>query len=112
MSRPGPQGSVIEDTGIAQSNDQGGGAASVFSPGKKLQRNVSAQAPTVLIYRIGQLGDTLVAMPAIHAIRQNYPRHRLALLTDRHTGSNGYVSSWDVLCPTGWFDEVLFFYAG
>jgi len=68
----------------------------------------SPRARAILIYRTGQLGDTLVAMPAIGSIKKRFPDHRLVLLTDRHPGS-GYVSSWEVLRPTGWFDEVIFY---
>ncbi len=63
----------------------------------------------ILIYHVGQLGDTLVAMPAIEAISRKYPGHRLVLLTDRHATARGYVSSWDVLGPTEWIDEVMFY---
>lgn len=63
----------------------------------------------ILVFRTGQLGDTLVSMPAMEAIRKRYSNHRLVLLTDCHTKSSGYVSSWDVLKPTGWFDDVLFY---
>lgn len=65
--------------------------------------------PAIMVFRVGQLGDTLVAMPAIHAIRKKHPLHRMVLLTDRHEGKSGYVSSWDILGPTGWFDDVLFY---
>lgn len=65
--------------------------------------------PTVLILRTGQLGDTLVALPAIEAIRKKYPSHSLALLTDRQATKLGYVSSWEVLAPTGWFDRVIYY---
>ena len=64
---------------------------------------------TVLVFRVGQLGDTLVSLPAIQDIRRRHPGDRLILLTDRHPGKRGYVSSWDVLGPTGWFDDVLFY---
>jgi ADP-heptose:LPS heptosyltransferase len=64
---------------------------------------------SILIFRTGQLGDTLVAMPAIHAVRKKYPEHRLILLTDKHPSQKDYVSSWDILKPTGWFDEVIFY---
>ncbi|MCW8922513.1 MAG: glycosyltransferase family 9 protein [Gammaproteobacteria bacterium] len=65
--------------------------------------------PEILIFRIGQLGDTLIALPAIEAIRHKYPSHRLILLTDRHKTSKGYISSWDILGPTGWFDQVIYY---
>lgn len=47
-------------------------------------------------------------MPAIEAIRRHFPSHRIVLLTDRHKNNSNYVSAWDVLSPTGWFDDVLF----
>lgn len=65
--------------------------------------------PVVLIYRVGQLGDTLVSLPAFAAIRKIHPRHRTVLLTDRHPVTSGYVSSWNVLAETGWIDEVIFY---
>lgn len=70
---------------------------------------MEVQKPSILIFRYGQLGDTLIAMPAIEAVRRQYPRHRLILLTDRHPRKSEYVSSWDVLGPAGWFDEVIFY---
>jgi len=65
--------------------------------------------PVILIFRIGQLGDTLIAMPAINAIRLKYPMHSLVLLTDQHLGKEIYVSSWDILGPTGWFEKVIYY---
>jgi len=64
--------------------------------------------PSVLIYRTGQLGDTLVSLPAVRAIREGYPDHQLVLLTDRQTRA-GFVSSWDVFETTGLFDRVIFY---
>ena len=65
--------------------------------------------PVALIFRTGQLGDTLVALPAIEFIRQKYPKHRFMLLTDRHPAGAGYVSSWDICKSTGWFDRAIFY---
>ena len=65
--------------------------------------------PIALIFRTGQLGDTLVALPAIESIRRSFPKHRLVLLTDRHPSSTGYVSSWDICESTGWFDGVIYY---
>lgn len=61
------------------------------------------------MFRIGQLGDTLLSLPAISAIRGRHPDHRVVLLTERQPAGSGYVSSWDVLGPTGWFDGVMFY---
>jgi asparagine synthase (glutamine-hydrolysing) len=76
---------------------------------KHVKRRKGIQSKTILIFRTGQLGDTLVAMPAIHAVRQKYPNHRLVLLTDQHPDRKYYISSWNVLEPTGWFDDVIFY---
>ena len=65
---------------------------------------------TVLVYRIGQLGDTLVALPAIAEIHRRHPADRLVLVTDRHAGQPRYTSSWEVLGPTGWFNGVVYYH--
>ncbi len=62
----------------------------------------------ILIFRIGQLGDTLVALPAIERIRREFPFHRLVLLTNKDQSLSNHVSSWDVLGPTGWFDQSIY----
>jgi len=64
---------------------------------------------TVLVFRIGQLGDTLIALPAIAAIRERHRHDRLVLLTERYPDEWRRVSAWDVLGPTGWFDEVIYY---
>lgn len=68
--------------------------------------------PSILVFRVGQLGDTLVALPAIHAIRHRFPHHRMVLLTDCHPPGSGMVSSWSILQETRWFDEVVFYEPG
>ena len=67
---------------------------------------------TIIVFRIGQLGDTLIAMPAMAEIRRKHPTAKLILLTDRYDGKSGYVSSWDILRPTGWFHNVIFYRPG
>lgn len=39
-------------------------------------------APTTVIYRLGSLGDTLVALPCFHAIERATPGHRRVVLTN------------------------------
>jgi heptosyltransferase-3 len=41
----------------------------------------------LLIYRLGSLGDTLLALPALHLIRQSFPEAEVTLLTHVPTGS-------------------------
>ena len=62
---------------------------------------------TILVFRIGQLGDTLASLPAIRAIRAAHPHARLVLLTDRQADPAA-VTSWEVLAPTGLFDDVCY----
>jgi len=65
----------------------------------------------VLVYRIGQLGDSLVALPALWAIREHFAKAHLTLLTNRYT-SKSYVSVSDLLPEGALFDQVMFYEAG
>ncbi len=78
---------------------------------KPLENHAVRRRETVLVFRVGQLGDTLVALPAISAIRNRHPGARFVLLTNWHPGTS-WVSSWDILGPTGWFDEVVYYEPG
>lgn len=77
-----------------------------------MRRRPVNRHPSILVFRVGQLGDTLVALPAIHAIRRRFPKHRMVLLTDCHPPGSGLVSSWSILQETRWFDEVFFYEPG
>lgn len=68
-----------------------------------------AERQPVIVYRIGQLGDTLVSLPAFQAIRSQYPDEQIVLLTDRHPSRGHYVSAWDVLGPTRLLDGVIYY---
>jgi asparagine synthase (glutamine-hydrolysing) len=67
-------------------------------------------ADRVIVFRIGQLGDSLVAIPAIQRIRQRHPNAHIALLTNRSAA--GLVSAWEVFRPLRTFDSVFFHPAG
>src|SRR5436309_7815317 len=43
---------------------------------------VTAADSTVLIFRIGSLGDTVVALPCFHRIARSFPASRRILVTD------------------------------
>ena len=60
------------------------------------------------MFRIGQLGDTLAALPAIHRIAELHPDARLWLITNVPP-TPSTVTAWDVLTHTGLFDGVLFY---
>jgi ADP-heptose:LPS heptosyltransferase len=60
----------------------------------------------ILVFRIGQLGDTIVALPAMWTVRRHFQNAHLALLCDRHPGKR-YVLGSDLLEGAHIFDEVL-----
>lgn len=45
------------------------------------------KAKNILIYRLGSLGDTVIALPAFHAVRRAFPDARITLLTNRPVSS-------------------------
>jgi asparagine synthase (glutamine-hydrolysing) len=60
----------------------------------------------IVVFRIGQLGDTIVALPAMWLVRKNYPAAYMALLCDRHPGKTHVIAS-DLLRGSRIFDEYL-----
>jgi ADP-heptose:LPS heptosyltransferase len=59
----------------------------------------------ILIYRCGAIGDTIVAIPAIRAIRTRYPEAQFVLMTAG--GGEGIVWTDRVFSEFGWFDDVI-----
>ena len=62
----------------------------------------------ILVYRTGHLGDTVVSLPAMRAVRAAYPKHELILLTDEQVNGET-VSTWEILQATGLFSRVFFY---
>lgn len=60
----------------------------------------------VLVFRIGELGDTLVSLPALRAIRKNFPDAYIALLSNGDPDGHK-VSPKEVLSNEGIIDEWL-----
>lgn len=60
----------------------------------------------ILVYRIGQLGDFVVSLPAIWAIRDAYPTAHLTLLTDHHPGKP-YVVAEQIFGPSTIFQDII-----
>lgn len=60
----------------------------------------------VLVYHIGSLGDTLMATPALWALRSHWPAARLTLLTKR-TQFRHVVLGDSLFENAGLFDDVL-----
>ncbi|HLX61635.1 MAG TPA: glycosyltransferase family 9 protein [Planctomycetota bacterium] len=60
----------------------------------------------VLVFRTGQFGDTIAALPAFWAVRRHFEHDRLTLLGDVQYGKK-FVTAKDVLTGTGLFDDYL-----
>lgn len=61
----------------------------------------------ILVFRIGHFGDTIVALPAMWAIRDRFPGARLSLLTNIDIRNPHYISPRNVLPEKGLFDDWL-----
>jgi heptosyltransferase-3 len=48
--------------------------------------------PTVMVYRFGQLGDTIAAMPSLLAIRTHFTGHKITLLSEAPAASHVHPS--------------------
>jgi heptosyltransferase-3 len=59
----------------------------------------------ILIYRLGSLGDTVVALPALHLVRRVFPQAQLSLLTNKPVASKAAAME-SVLGPE-FFSEVM-----
>jgi len=59
----------------------------------------------VYIFRIGELGDTLMALPAISEIKELHKNQDLILITNK----SSRITAWDVLKHTEYFKGVLFY---
>ncbi len=62
--------------------------------------------PNILVFRTGQLGDTLVALPALHVIRREHPGAQISLLTNRDATS-GDVPPELLLAGSGLVDRYI-----
>jgi len=65
----------------------------------------------ILVFHIGSLGDALVAVPALWALRENFPDARLTMLTDTHPG-RALVQTNDILDGSGLIDGYIIYPVG
>jgi lipopolysaccharide heptosyltransferase III len=68
--------------------------------------NEQGQERRILIYRVGHLGDTIIALPALWAIRRRFPHAHIALLSNSYVLGTR-VSPDFVLPRDGLIDEWL-----
>ena len=78
-----------------------------LSPRFRAAMSLPAQ-PAVIIFRIGSIGDTVVALPCLHAIARQYPQARRILLTDKPHSARA-SSAESVLDGSGLIDGAEYF---
>ena len=71
-------------------------------------RRRSPTAKRVCIYRIGHVGDTICAIPAMYAVRKAYPDAHLTLVTT--PVRRDLPSAKDVLQGAEWIDQIKIYY--
>lgn len=71
-----------------------------------LNDRYSAPRQTILIYRLGSLGDTVVALPALRLVADAFPNARRAMLTNVSVSSKAAPIA-EILAGTGLVDEYL-----
>ena len=69
---------------------------------------MAAEQQTIIIFRTGSLGDTVVALPCFHRIAISYPDARRVLLTNTPVSSKAAPSE-SVLGDSGLIDGVIHF---
>jgi len=65
----------------------------------------------ILVYHIGSLGDTLATVPALWAVRENFPDAHITMLTDEQPG-RALVQPRDILDGSGLIDEYIVYSVG
>lgn len=62
----------------------------------------------ICIYRVGNIGDTLCAVPAMIAVKESYPKAHITLLTS--PGKQGMPGARELLQNAGVLDRLLVYY--
>ena len=70
----------------------------------KSPAHVRDRQEKILVFRMGQLGDMIVALPAMWAVRKRWPNAHLTLLCDVHPNQK-YVLARDIFEGAGLFDS-------
>ena len=64
------------------------------------------QTMKILIYRLGSLGDTLLALPCFHTIRAKFPHAQICLLTNAAVRADA-LQMEEILDSAGIVDEIF-----
>jgi len=63
----------------------------------------------ILIYKVGNIGDIICAIPSFIAIRRNYPNAKITLLTS--PGAKGAIGAKELLGGVWYLDKMKIYYA-
>ena len=72
-------------------------------------RKIKTAPQNILIYKIGNIGDIVCAIPAFIAIRRAYPMAKITLLTS--PGKRGALGAKELLDRAWYLDELKVYYA-
>ena len=84
----------------------GGGMSFRSNRGRRAGERMQVDA--VVIFRIGSLGDTVVALPCFHRVARSFPNARRILVTDI-PASQKAAPVESVLANSGLIDRVIYF---
>ena len=73
---------------------------------------INSDLKRILVFRIGHLGDTIVAIPAFNSIRDAFPDAEITLLSNSDAKNPGYVAARNVLPEKGLFDSWIVYSSG
>jgi ADP-heptose:LPS heptosyltransferase len=65
----------------------------------------------ILIYRLGSLGDTVVALPCFHLIRKSFPHSKITILTNQPVAGNA-APAMAILENSGLCDQAISYPVG
>lgn len=67
---------------------------------------MTASAIQHIVYRIGSLGDTVVSLPSLYVLKQNFPNDHFILLSDRQAGHPRVLAD-ELFENMGLFEQVF-----
>ncbi|MGA2869617.1 MAG: glycosyltransferase family 9 protein [Verrucomicrobiota bacterium] len=70
-----------------------------------------SQSDNILIYRLGSLGDTVIALPCFHLIRKTHPHSKITILTNQPVSGKA-APAMAILENSGLCDEAISYPVG
>jgi heptosyltransferase-3 len=97
---------------IARARSAAGGPATLERNLNLTMRQAAQESVSrVLVYRLGSIGDFVIALPCLHLIRRSFPRAEVRLLTNLPVDARA-APAMSVLDGTGLLDGFVAYKAG